>query len=273
MEIGSINSSSALVPSPARRTEGAAPQAASNAPADSAPSLPEERLRARAGGASFSYLTSEGDRVTLTAYSQNGVSLERRATATNEVYSFEELKSAYASEGFSLQVEGDLNEAEIKDLETAVNVTRGVVDDLAHGSTSSILSVYGLAGLDTIDHIEQGSVFRASMATAFEPIVLQDNSRPLTLDMGSRPPTRERNNYVPLEERDPGLVVKNEQLQAQTKDEMGDALAGLFDLLHAGQKVTSFQALAAVTYSQQIAAWLSDPQHASNGGGLGRIAA
>lgn len=90
---------------------------------------------------SFEVMTQEGDRVTINAYSASGESNARFYGTDGESEVSMEAYSSFESSGFSLSVEGDLNDDELAALEDLFSQVNDVADSFYEGDMETAFNM------------------------------------------------------------------------------------------------------------------------------------
>ncbi len=129
----------------------------------------------------FSFVTAEGDRVTLSSGSKENTSLDTytfQGFADGQAVSFQgQHFSSSIEEHFNLLVEGDLNEQEQADIQEFLTSAKTILQELREGNTEE--ATQAVASLGNLETLSQAALFvrhstSVSVATQSTRVAVQD---------------------------------------------------------------------------------------------------
>ncbi|GJL64747.1 MAG: hypothetical protein NPIRA04_34010 [Nitrospirales bacterium] len=132
----------------------------------------------------FSFVTSEGDRVSLSSASEVNTSFGTytfQGLANNQTVSVQAQQFNISTQkSFHLLVEGELNEQEQADIQEFLKSANNILQELTHGNTEEAANV--AASLEKLDTLSQAALFfrqstSVSLATQSTSIARQDGTR------------------------------------------------------------------------------------------------
>jgi hypothetical protein len=132
-------------------------------------------------------VTTEGDQVTLSLDAQAAALYARSTSVTvgedgDYLYRDTELAAGQYQVDFSLSIEGDLNDAEMREIRKVIKTLNKMMGQLANGNTLPEASTVGkLSGLDTIATMDASLSYERQVLVAQQSeVVVYNNSGELT---------------------------------------------------------------------------------------------
>ncbi|WP_454063279.1 hypothetical protein [Candidatus Nitrospira salsa] len=134
--------------------------------------------------ANFTFVTSEGDRVSLSSASKVNTSLGTysfQGLANDQVLNVQAQQfSSSTQKSFHLLVEGELNEQEQADIREFLKSANNILHELSHGNTEEATNV--AASLEKLDTLSQAALFfrqttSVSLTSQSTNIARQDGTR------------------------------------------------------------------------------------------------